>query len=202
MIKIWEVATGKEWASVPGQQLPPFEAGPILKVTPLHLGPFITALAFQPDGELLAWGDMSGTVTLFNTKSKKKTMQWKGKEGYINALAFHPNGKYLAVGTDTGLVSCWDLASYKNQWVFYAEKKDPTDFSPKIQSLAFDSTGKTLAAGSNRRLYFLDVTDGVRVRGVKEVPEHDVVLLAFAPNGKVLAVGGQKSNALGHGNNK
>jgi WD40 repeat protein len=190
-IKIWEVASGKEWASVPGQQLPPFDAGPIHEVTTLHLGSIITALAFHPDGELLAWGDMGGTVTLFNTKSKKKAAQWLGKVGDTDALAFHPHGKYLAVGTDWGFLGFWDLAGNKYERVFEAKKKDPTDIiQPKMRCLAFDSTGKTLAAGSDRSLFFLDVTDGVKIRAVKEVSGSTIESLAFTPDSKILAAGG------------
>jgi WD40 repeat protein len=98
VIKIWEVATRKEIATLR-------EKAPV------------RSLAFSPSGKTLASGDPgqddpdgkrpSGAVKLWDlaTGQPRATLQVNG----VNAVAFSPDGKTLATGDRHGTVKLWDV---------------------------------------------------------------------------------------------
>jgi RNA polymerase sigma factor (sigma-70 family) len=96
-LRLWELPTGLERRSV-------------------NLPHYAAALAFAPDGRLLAWagGEARGekfTVSLFDLASGKPARSWTGHRSHVADLAFSPDSRLLAsVSADTtGLL--WDAAS-------------------------------------------------------------------------------------------
>lgn len=84
----------------------------------------INAIAFSPDGTLLASGDhQNGKATLWTTSDWQQREILEGHSGLISSLAFAPNGELLASGGEgPGLTSerewrqlsetrVWDVAS-------------------------------------------------------------------------------------------
>ncbi|MFD0169695.1 hypothetical protein ACFVJH_37025 [Streptomyces decoyicus] len=110
-------------------------------------GESITAVAFRPDGGVLAAGDARGRVTLWDGRAQRRLGQLsttdgpspgRGPEG-INALAFSPDGKTLATAGDKGTVRLWDAASN-------LPLGDPLPTTPgdPVLALAFTPDGTTL----------------------------------------------------------
>ncbi|MCI0379259.1 MAG: serine/threonine protein kinase [Gemmataceae bacterium] len=67
----------------------------------------ITALAFSPDGRLLAMGGADYKVRLWEWKSDKTPKEMPAQDGPIRALCFRADGKHLA--SVAGLVSSGDF---------------------------------------------------------------------------------------------
>ncbi len=62
----------------------------------------ITAIAFSPDGSLLASASRDKTVKLWNLKTGEVTRSIPGAQAQLSSLAFSGDGKRLAIG-DVGL---------------------------------------------------------------------------------------------------
>jgi WD40 repeat protein len=106
----------------------------------------------------------------------------------IEAVAFHPDGRvvacggidWLATSGSDGAVSLWDTA----------ERKKLGSLAGGANGLAFDPSGRTLAAGGPGeavRLY--DVTTRQLVRELRGADD-GVSCLAFSPDGRYLIAGG------------
>ncbi len=101
-LKLWEVASGKEIASLKG-----------------HRGP-VYAVAFSPDGTILAsaGGDLGkrlGELKLWDVATRKELASLEGHRDELRAVAFSPDGKLLASGGYDKTVKLWDVQKILGQ---------------------------------------------------------------------------------------
>jgi WD40 repeat protein len=82
----------------------------------------VEAAAFSPDGQILAIGDRSKRVVLWNISTRKVLARLAGHEGWVTALAFSPDGKILYSGSMDQTVKLWDFRSYKGDGQVSGEK--------------------------------------------------------------------------------
>lgn len=102
-ICIWDAETGKEAMRWPA----------------LSLGARIHALAFAPDGHLLAsanWRDSALRIWDAATGEQRATFDKQDANG-VSAFAFTPDSKTLAVTYEDGSVRLWDVASWQERFV-------------------------------------------------------------------------------------
>ena len=70
----------------------------------------IAALAFSPDGTMLASGGEDGLIQVWNlVPTPQIQTTFTGHQGSINVLMFSPDGKTLASGSADGTILIWDL---------------------------------------------------------------------------------------------
>jgi WD40 repeat protein len=141
----------------------------------------VYALAFAPNGQLLASGSFDHTITLWDTASGREITTLRGHTKWVRAVAFAPDGRLLASGGQDGAIKLWDVATLRQSAEFPR--------SSPIYSLAFSPDGKSLASGSedgNIRLW-----DVVSRHGIGMMPGHrnPVYSIAFSPDGKTLVSG-------------
>ncbi|RPD61277.1 WD40 repeat-like protein [Lentinus tigrinus ALCF2SS1-6] len=71
----------------------------------------VSALAFSPDGTLLASGDSSGKIVLYNASERKTvTTRWSFHSGRVNSLAWTADGQHCASGSLDTHVYVWSVA--------------------------------------------------------------------------------------------
>ncbi|KAI8976703.1 WD40 repeat-like protein [Trametes punicea] len=70
----------------------------------------VSALAFTPDGTLLASGDSSGKIVLYDVKERKTvTTRWSFHTGRIHSLAWTADGQHCASGSLDTHVYVWSV---------------------------------------------------------------------------------------------
>ena len=112
-VTLWDLA--KKETQQPAPTANRLAAKPDRKLRELDKRPgYVTALAFSPDGKLLASAtqhqqDPSATLRLWDVVTGKEVHHWDGHRGRVNALAFSPNGRRLASASSDGTVLVWKV---------------------------------------------------------------------------------------------
>jgi WD40 repeat protein len=182
-IKLWDVATGEEKAT-------------------LQDAVFVRSVAFSPDGKLLASGGgvtpatfdstldlttprfkIHGEVKVWDLDAGKARTFFHGPTGQGMSVAFSPDGRTLAAGMWDGAIRLWDVAAGKERACLRGNA-DP------VLAVAFGPDGKTLASGGDGAAVQLwDLASG-RVRARLRGHTCYVTAVAFSPDGRTLATTG------------
>ncbi|MCI0423787.1 MAG: WD40 repeat domain-containing protein, partial [Acidobacteria bacterium] len=151
-----------------------------------HTG-WVRSVVFLPDGKML----LSSSAT---ESGENETLQWDLSsqppskkavgEHMAGNLAVSPDGRLLAIGRGQRSISLWDLQTHslrgnqlQTEGVF-------------VQSLAFSSDSKTLAASDDKGIGLWDLS-GSAPKSQEIADNVDFTLaVAISPDGKLLAGGG------------
>jgi hypothetical protein len=154
-----------------------------LRFPPLPHTNYVAALAFQPDGKVLAAGDYSGLVRLWDTSTGKEIGRPLPQGEIVLSLAYSPDGKIVAVGlaVDYGKpgIGLWNT-----------ETRDPIgEFLPSTESIGrieFRPDGRALLAVHDYHTQLWDTINGRRIGR----PMLDETSGGFRPDGRAfLALG-------------
>lgn len=198
--RCWDVATGKERFTIPGQS---------------------SCVAYSPTGKKLATCSPTSSVSLWEPESGKpittiadsaSIVAWSSSQELLITLRAHSlavrntdngkahairiasdtsvvwsAGKPLVTGKGTKTLTLWDAAACKS--VQALEHPD------KVRLWSWSRDGKTLAAAVDKNIHLWDTKTGKEER---KLEGHDgaVTALAWSPDGKTLASGGEDKKAV------
>jgi WD40 repeat protein len=147
----------------------------------------INAIAFAPDGTMLASGDWRGMVKVWDTATGKQLATFQAHTLQVWRLSFSPNGKILACSSPTA-ITLWEVATGKKRTVIPTPGEERALLGPHAgYCVVFSPDGRTLAYGADdgaARLW--DLATG-KERALLKGHAKAVTDAAFTPDGGTLA---------------
>lgn len=140
----------------------------------------IKALAFTPNGKMLASGGEDRTIRIWDVSTGTQMLNLP--LGKTRALAFSANGKILATTNSPFVIHLWDIENSKQMLSLQGN-------NGTVEVLAFSPDSKILASGGrDGKIRFWDVTTKKQLSIVKGHTT-DIKELIFSVDGKTLASG-------------
>jgi WD40 repeat protein len=194
-IRIWDVAPLTP-PSPPGGEGGVRGATEVRKIA--GHGNRVNAVAFSPDGTLLASGGHDRTLRLWKVATGELAYEFKAVAGWIVALAFAGNGRTIATASTDNALRLWDFEVRDGR---VRPVKDLGPASPPAEgfgshaggltALALQIDGSMAASGGRDRMVRLWETASGKERLVLQAHAGWIESLAFSPDGKQLVCGTQ-----------
>ncbi|MCS7052505.1 MAG: serine/threonine protein kinase, partial [Ignavibacterium sp.] len=142
----------------------------------------IYTVSFHPDDRMIASGDSSKKIKLWDVSSGQLIRTLEGHNDIVYSVSFSPDGKILASGSADNTIKLWDINS--GQLIITLEGHNGS-----VNSVTFSPDGKILASGSrDKTIKLWDINSGQLIRTL-EGHNRFVWSVSFSPDGKILASG-------------
>ncbi len=143
---------------------------------------WVSAVAFSPDGWLIASGSADSKVRVWDAATGAKQRVLRGHSDWVCAVAFSPDSRLIVPGSEDKTVRVWDAATG-------AERRLLRGHSHCVNALAFSPDGRLIASGSGDwTVRVWDAATGAK-RRVLRGHLHCVSAVAFSPDGRLIASG-------------
>jgi WD40 repeat protein len=176
---LWVLSPDGRWLASASEELQVFESSRCQLVLHRRQPSWITALAFDTRGSLLATGHEDGQISVWDLSARRLSRSWPGHDSAISALAFSPDGTRLISAAEDRTVLVWDAGSAQVR----QRLEGHTD---RVQGIAWHPDNRIVAiAGWDTMARIWDAETGqpvVFLNGHAEV----VTAAIFSPDGRRL----------------
>jgi WD40 repeat protein len=156
------------------------EAGWRRTQLPEHLPGGSRCLAFSPHGELLATGNIDGTISLWDLTTGQLCASLRSGTEMITGVAFSADGALLATSDAESRVLLWDIPTHQIQTSFEGHHGPVT-------ALAFSPTGRYVATGGEDHSVRIWDVEKKCAKVILQGHPDIVLAVAFSPDGRLLA---------------
>ena len=138
-------------------------------------------VAISPDSKVIAAGDLSPAVTLWDREGGKELQHLTGHSSRIWSVAFSPDGQRLASASADGSSRIWDVSTGQSLYTL-------SGHVGAVISVVYSPDGKfVVSGGADDTVRFWDTTTG---QNLETFGAHSGVWqVAFSSDGKYLAAG-------------
>jgi WD40 repeat protein len=152
----------------------------------------VYAVAFSPEGHLIASAGADQTIILWDAKTGSPIGDpLVGHVGYITEIVFSPDGKSLASASADFSIILWDVETHAPIEVLVPGHNQP------IQAIAFSPDGKYLASGGEDGAIILRDMVAKHFSHYWTLGENVIVWsVAFSQDGSMLASGSSDSRIM------
>ncbi len=151
------------------------------EIEPCALG----ALAWSPDGQIIATGGVDGRVILWDVATSSAQRVFIGHIDRVVALAFSPDGRTLASASWDRTVRLWDVAGQQ------ARHRVLSGHTGFVAAVAFAPDGRRVASASwDNTVRLWDVATGRPAGAPLTSHGAAVTCVAYSPDGRMLVSGG------------
>jgi WD40 repeat protein len=123
-VRVWDPLSGQEQLELPG----------------LEGAGSMTAVAFSPDGILIAGGQLNGMICMWEAATGKLIHTIPGHSAGVFALDFNANGTLLASASFDLMAKIWDVQSGREVASLYGN-------TGRVMGIAFSPDGTQVATG-------------------------------------------------------
>jgi WD40 repeat protein len=163
----------------------------------------IVGLAFDKSGETLSTASRDGTTVIWDVKKREKLKTLdQSKISGIGSMAYSADGKTVVTNGSfkgSGLLRVWDVEKGEPRWT-YENPKNGVQLLNGVRSLALSPDGKMLVfiTGGGFVRFIADLDKGGEIETALELTINDKWRsIAFSPDGKLIAVAGDKIVKIG-----
>lgn len=173
-VKLWDVQTGAEVATLTGHTQP------------------VGGVAFSPDGTRLATASFDKTIKLWDTQTHLEIQTLTGHASLVASVAFSTDGRKLVSASDDTTIKIWDVKTGQQTVTLTGHQAEVgcAVFSPdgmRVVSCSVDRTIKVWDSKDGHEIATIPCRNGI------------VISVAFSPDGSHFASASQDTVTLWDG---
>ena len=119
---------------------------------------WVTAVAFSPNGQMLATADRNGGISLWDPDNAQELFTLAGHKSAVTALSWRGDSKLLASSSEDGTVKLWEMQEGK-------QFKSWSAHGPGVLCVNYSHDGRLVTCGRDNNVILWDANGG-KIRSI------------------------------------